>query len=118
MRTDNGPEFTSSVFTNWCHKHRIEIRYIQPGKPTQNAFIERFNRSYRTEVLDARIFNNLVEVREISAECTKHYNQDRPHESLQNLSPMQYLLKKENSPTRGSVSEFSPFQQNASTPKT
>jgi len=60
IRTDNGPEFTSTVFTNWCHKHRIEIRYIQPGKPVQNAFIERFNRSYITEVLDARIFNNLV----------------------------------------------------------
>ncbi len=68
IRIDNGPEFTSSIFTNWCHKHRIEIRYIQPGKPTQNAFIERFNRSYRTEVLDAGIFNNLIEVREITSD--------------------------------------------------
>lgn len=96
IRTDNGPEFTSSVFSNWCHKHRIEIRYIQPGKPVQNAFIERFNRSYRTEVLDARIFNNLVEVREITAEWVEHYNRERPHESLGNLPPMQYLLKEEN----------------------
>jgi putative transposase len=88
IRTDNGPEFTSTVFTNWCHKHRIEIRYIQPGKPVQNAFIERFNRSYRTEVLDARIFNNLVEVREITQEWMEHYNYHRPHESLENLSPM------------------------------
>lgn len=116
IRTDNGPEFTSSVFTNWCHRHRIEIRYIQPGKPTQNAFIERFNRSYRTEVLDARIFNNLVEVREITTEWVEHYNNKRPHESLQNLSPMQYLLKKENSSKQNSISEFSPFQQNHSTP--
>lgn len=98
IRTDNGPDFTSSVFTNWCHKHIIEIRYIQPGKPTQNAFIERLNRSYRTEVLDARIFKNLIEVREITSEWIEHYNNQRPHESLQNLSPMQYLLKKENSP--------------------
>lgn len=94
IRTDNGPEFTSSVFTNWCHKHRIEIRYIQPGKPVQNAFIERFNRSYRTEVLDARIFNNLIEVREITSDRMEHYNNNRPHENLGNLSPMKYLLKK------------------------
>jgi len=118
IRTDNGPEFTSSVFTNWCHKHRIEIRYIQPGKPTQNAFIERFNRSYRAEVLDARIFNNLIEVRETTSEWIEHYNNKRPHESLENLSPMQYLLKKENSPKPISHTEFSPFQQNLTTPKT
>ena len=118
IRTDNGPEFTSSVFTNWCHKHRIEIRYIQPGKPVQNAFIERFNRSYRTEVLDARIFNNLVEVREITSEWLEHYNNKRPHESLGNLSPIKYLLKKENSPKPDSSTEFSPFQQIFATPTT
>ena len=111
IRTDNGPEFTSSIFTNWCHKHRIEIRYIQPGKPVQNAFIERFNRSYRTEVLDARIFNNLIEVREITSEWMEHYNNERPHESLGNLPPMQYLLKEENSPNPNSSNKFPPFQQ-------
>lgn len=118
IRTDNGSEFTSSTFTNWCHKHRIEIRYIQPGKPVQNAFIERFNRSYRTEVLDAKIFNNLEEVREITAEWLEHYNNKRPHESLQNLSPANYLLKKENLPTPDSGIEFSPFQQIFQTPTT
>lgn len=111
IRTDNGPEFTRSVFTNWCHRHRIEIRYIQPGKPTQNAFIERFNRSYRTYVLDARIFNNLIEVREITSDWMEHYNNNRPHESLGNLSPIKYLLKKENSPDANLNTEFSPFQQ-------
>lgn len=118
IRTDNGPEFTSSTFTNWCYKHRIEIRYIQPGKPVQNAFIERFNRSYRTEVLDTRIFNNLVEVREITSEWVEHYNNERPHESLKNLSPTQYLLKKKNSTKLNSNPEFSPFQQSFTTPTT
>jgi len=118
IRTDNGPEFTSSTFANWCHRHRIEIRYIQPGKPVQNAFIERFNRSYRTEVLDARIFNSLVEVREITSEWMLHYNQERPHESLNNLSPVNYLLKKENSATAIASTEFSPFQQNYPKPAT
>lgn len=111
IRTDNGPEFTSSVFTNWCHNHRIEIRYIQPGKPVQNAFIERFNRTYRTEVLDASIFNNLIEVREITSDWIEHYNHNRPHESLGNLSPMQYLSKKKNSPDATPNTEFYPFQQ-------
>lgn len=118
IRTDNGPEFTSAVFTNWCHKHRIETRYIQPGKPVQNAFIERFNRSYRTEVLDARIFNNLIEVREITSEWIMHYNEHRPHESLENLSPMNYLLKKENSLPNKAIAEFPPFQQSFSTTAT
>ena len=116
IRTDNGPEFTSSAFTYWCHKHRIEIRYIQPGKPVQNAFIERFNRSYRTEVLDARIFNNLFEVREITSEWLEHYNNKRPHESLGNLSPMQYLLNEENLPKQDSITKFSPIQQIFPTP--
>lgn len=111
IRVDNGPEFVSHIFMQWCHKHRIEIRYIQPGKPVQNAFIERFNRTYRTEVLDARIFNNLILVREITNEWLLHYNYNRPHEGLQNLTPMQYLLKKENSPTLNSRREFSPVQQ-------
>jgi putative transposase len=61
--------------------------------------------------LDARIFNNLIEVREITAEWMEHYNNERPHESLGNLSPIQYLLKEENSPNTNLSKEFSPFQQ-------
>jgi putative transposase len=90
IRVDNGPEFISSTFSNWCHKHRIAILYIQPGKPTQNAFIERFNRSYRTEILDAYVFNNLNQVRELTNEWIDGYNNIRPHESLGNLSPFNY----------------------------
>jgi putative transposase len=93
IRVDNGPEFISATFTNWCHKHRIEIRYIQPGKPTQNAYIERFNRSYRTEILDAYRFESLKQVKELTHQWMEHYNQYRPHESLQNLSPIDFKLK-------------------------
>jgi len=71
-----------------------------------------------SKVLDARIFNNLIEVREITWEWIEHYNNQRPHESLQNLSPMKYLLKKENSSAQNAFSEFSPFQKNSSTSKT
>lgn len=108
IRVDNGPEFISANFTNFCHKHRIEIRYIQPGKPVQNAFIERFNRSYRTEVLDVRRFENLVEVRELTNNWIEHYNTQRPHESLGNISPREYLLKEDNSPATNPLQELSP----------
>jgi len=66
VRVDNGPELTAEAFVNWCAAQRIAIGYIQPGKPDQNAFIERFNRSFREEVLDAYLFDSLEQVREIT----------------------------------------------------
>ena len=54
VRVDNGPEFTAQPFVEWCAEHSVVTHYIQPGKPDQNAYIERFNRSYRTEVLDRK----------------------------------------------------------------
>ena len=66
LRTDNGPEFLGEAFVEWCEANGILIDYIEPGKPNQNAYIERFNRSYREEVLDAWLFRDLDEVRELS----------------------------------------------------
>lgn len=63
IRVDNGSEMTSQVFTDWCEAHNMRIAYIQPGKPNQNAHIERFNRSFRDEVLDPHLFSNLNQVR-------------------------------------------------------
>jgi len=81
---------TSSVFTEWCAESGIEIVYIQPGKPNQNAYIERFNRSFRTEILDANLFHSLVQVRELSWAWRIIYNEERPHESLGNVTPAEF----------------------------
>ena len=66
LRLDNGSELTSIAFTEWCAERGIELRFIQPGKPDQNAFIERFNKTYRDEVLDAYVFDSIDQVREIT----------------------------------------------------
>ena len=61
VRVDNGPELLAQIFVDWCEERRIAVHYIQPGKPDQNAYIERFNRSYRTEVLNAHLFESVAE---------------------------------------------------------
>ena len=89
LRLDNGPELRSTALTEWCEDRGIELRYIQPGKPSQNAFIERFNRTYRHEVLDAYLFSDLEQVREITEEWIKDYNEERPHTANGKLPPVQ-----------------------------
>lgn len=90
LRTDNGPEFISNKLQQWCESMGIRIIYIQPGKPTQNAFIERKNGSLRRGLLDAYLFSNLSEVRLMTEEWQVDYNTERPHKSLGYLSPLQY----------------------------
>lgn len=90
FRCDNGPEFTSQLFMDWCRERDIEILYIQPGKPDQNAFIERFNRTYRNEVLDVYLFHSIVEVQEITDPWLERYNEIRPHDALGSLPPARY----------------------------
>lgn len=93
IRVDNGPEFTSANFQLWCKENNIEIKYIQPGKPVQNSLIERFNRSYRQEILNAYLFDSLSQVRILTEQWMVHYNEKRPHEALGNLNPKDFLKK-------------------------
>lgn len=90
IRVDNGSEMTSLLFTQWCAENGVTIRYIEPGKPNQNAYIERFNKSYRNEVLDPHLFSCLTQVRELSWAWMRSYNIERPHESLGNLPPSEF----------------------------
>jgi len=90
LRMDNGPEFAGTVMTAWAEEHGVDLVFIQPGKPTQNSYIERFNRTYREEVLDLYIFNSLSEVRSITDEFISEYNEQRPHESLGNMTPVDF----------------------------
>ena len=74
LRMDNGPELVSVAMAEWAEDHDVHPDFIQPGKPTQNSYIERFNRTYREEVLDLYIFSRLSEVREVTDRWLREYN--------------------------------------------
>lgn len=90
IRCDNGPELLSEVFVAWCEQNGVEIRYIQPGKPNQNAYIERFNKTFRDELLSAYLFDDLDQVRELAWNWMLDYNEERPHDSLGKVPPSVY----------------------------
>jgi len=92
IRSDNGPEFTSKDLELWSIDNGIKLQFIQPGKPMQNGFIERFNRLYREAILDAYLFFDLNEVRVLTEEWIEEYNNHRPHESLNNLTPTEWKV--------------------------
>jgi len=98
VRVDNGPELVADAFVAWCTAQRIRLGYIQPGKPDQNAFIERFNRTYREEVLDAYLFDSLEQVRAITEAWLTTYNTERPHDSLGQVPPLTFLPRPETVP--------------------
>jgi putative transposase len=90
IRMDNGPELISSALSKWAKERGVKLAHIQPGKPAQNAYIERFNRTFREDILDAHVFQTLKEVRELVEPWIEEYNSIRPHDSLQGLSPYQF----------------------------
>ncbi|WP_100113986.1 integrase core domain-containing protein [Snodgrassella alvi] len=83
------------IFISWAKSHSITIEYINLGSPYQNGFIERFNCSYRTEVLDLYLFNNLEQARKVTEEWLTVYNTERSHEALNNMTPIEYKTLKQ-----------------------
>ena len=93
---DNGSEFTSKAMLMWSHATSTKVHYIQPGKPTQNAFCESFNGKLRNECLRQQWFRSLNEARAVVEQWRLDYNHIRPHSSLGQLTPIQYLRKVKN----------------------
>ena len=91
--SDNGTEMTSTAVLKWCQETGIEWHYIAPGKPQQNGFIESFNGSFRDECLNETLFSSLSQARQQIAEWKEDYNSQRPHSSLGNITPNEFVMK-------------------------
>lgn len=91
IRVDNGPEFISHKLDLWCKENKINLIFIQPGKPMQNGFIERCNGNIRRELLNAYVFKSISEVKERAENYMMDYNYNRPHKSLNYKTPMDLL---------------------------
>ena len=87
MRSDSGPELIPQKLAAWAEEHNVKKVFIQPGKFAQNTFVERFNRFYREDVLDAFVFSSREEVQAISEEWLEEFNAVRPHYALEGLTP-------------------------------
>lgn len=118
FRVDNGPEFRSIEFMTWCQRKNIHIKYIQPGRPMQNGSIERFNKTYRKEILDAYLFDDLEELNVINDEFRRIYNLEIPHGSINDMTPNGYYEQAVNSgklPTHKTTAEFTTITSNSNT---
>jgi putative transposase len=91
--SDNGTELTSMAILKWCQETDVEWHYIAPGKPTQNAFVESFNGSFRDECLNETLFSSLPEARAKITIWKEDYNSQRPHSALGNITPTEFASK-------------------------
>ena len=114
IRVDNGPEFISHTLEAFCKEQHIQLQFIKPGKPMQNGYIERFNRTYREDILDAYLFRSIQEVRILSQQWIQDYNHHHPHSSLGGYSPVGYRLAVESGklPSRICAAEFTTCHSN------
>lgn len=112
LRVDNGPEFIAQAMENWAIANHIDLKFIPKGKPHKNGYVERFNRSFREEVLDSYLFDNIRQAQLITNAWLWSYNNERPHSSLMYNTPVSFLLKygKLHNP-QSQVKEFPTFQQ-------
>ena len=108
--SDNGTELTSNAILAWQQEHGVEWHYIAPGKPMQNGFVESFNGRLRDECLNEHLFANLTEARQIIEAWRIDYNTNRPHTSLNGLTPTEFAAR----PTRGITRTDSPYERRLS----
>jgi putative transposase len=88
---DNGPEFAGKAPDEWAYRHGVKLHFIEPGKPVQNAFCESFNGKLRNECLNEHWFTTLQEAKDIIEAWRKEYNEERPHSSLDDKTPVEYI---------------------------
>lgn len=98
IRVDNGPEYISSQLLQWAENHGIAIRHIQPGKPQQNAYIERYNRTVRHEWLNQYVFQSIREVQNTATQWLWTYNNERPNMGLGGITPAQKMQRRMTTP--------------------
>lgn len=112
LRVDNGPEFIAQDMEDWAALNGIHLQFIKKGRPMENGLIERFNRTYREEVLDAYLFQSIDQLREITAAFIWSYNQQRPHDSLLDCTPREFLMRYGQLPAdyTGTREDFPTFQ--------
>jgi len=91
--SDNGTELTSNAILKWQQDRKVEWHYIQPGKPMQNGFVESFNGRLRDECLNEHLFNNYNHARQVITNWRYDYNNERPHSSLNGLTPMEFVSR-------------------------
>jgi putative transposase len=104
--SDNGTELTGMAVLRWCQELQIEWHYIAPGKPTQNAFIESFNGRLRDELLNEMLFTSLAQARAALATWMDDYNNVRPHSSLGDLTPSEFIDRSACRPQRGGALRY------------
>jgi putative transposase len=90
---DNGTEFTSVIFNQWAHRHGVDVQFIRPGKPVENAFAESFNGKFRDECLNQEWFTSMTHARGVIEIWRSDYNSVRPHSSLNDLPPSEFALR-------------------------
>jgi putative transposase len=93
IRCDNGPEFIALTLDIWAFTHHVKLQFIEPGKPTQNAYIESFNGKFRDECLNANWFQNLDHAKEVIQQWRYDYNSVRPHSSIQMKTPNEFAAE-------------------------
>lgn len=92
IRCDNGPEYISQALEDWANKRQITLLFIEPGKPTQNAYIERYNRTVRHEWLDLHAFDSIAQAQDMATKWLWCYNNERPHSAIGGMTPIMKLV--------------------------
>lgn len=106
IRTDQGPEFTARALDQWAYRNGVTLKLIQPGKPTQNAYIESFNGKFRDECLNEHWFSTLAEARAIAATWRRDYNEQRPHSALGYQTPAEFAMLHRSNSSDAAPTEF------------